>query len=266
MAVWESWLQENPVPVESIYYWMYDAGLRGFPESQLEQTLISSGKQIRQKDWDNYRRGYARSYFTGESVDRHLTQLSIRPKNIDFTATHLHQFGRSNKLINYDKRWVPCSKNNKPLIQWSRTLTTYEEAIVFPDSIYLAECMYSTPYIVFDIDGDHNDVLHLDLIEHFAPLINITHALVKQRTVSEYTQGLPKHILSLPTSFHLTFRTDRLIPTKHFPNACIDLLGNKAPQLRYRKTKQWNHVFPALLTEKIWRYFMDFIAMKEKAV
>lgn len=254
MAVWESWIQNNPVPVESIYYWMYNAGLHGFPEQELEQMLRSYGKQIRKKDWENYQRGYSKSYFTSEAlINRTPFDTSIRPKTIDFTATHLHQFPKSINLFNYEKRWVPCSKNNKPLIQWSKNLTTYEEAIVFPDSVYLAECMYLTPYIVFDIDGDHNDVLHPDLIQHFAPLINITHALVKPNG-------------STPTSFHLTFRTNRLIPTKHFTEACIDLLGNKSHQLRYRKTKQWNHVFPALLTENIWRYFMDYIAMKEKAV
>ena len=255
MAVWESWLQDNPVPMESIYYWMYDAGLRGFPEAELESILRSSGKQIRRKDWENYRRGYEKSYFVEGRNYRSLTDTSIKPKTIDFTATHLYQFTQSINLRNYERRWVPCSKNNKPLIQWSKNLTTYEEAIVFPDSIYIAECMFDTPYIVFDIDGDHNGILHPDLIHHFEPLINITHALMKPH---DSGSGL--------TSFHLTFRTDRLIPTKHFTEACIDLLGNKSPQLRYRKNKQWNHVFPAQLTEDIWRYFMDYIAMKQRAV
>ena len=124
----------------------------------------------------------------------------------------------------------------------------YEEAVVFPESKYIAECMFGTPYIVFDIDGDHNDVLHPELIRHFYPLTKITHTLAK-----------PSYVQGMPTSFHLTFKTDRLIPTKHFTEACIDLLGNKTPQLRYRKNKQWNHVFPAQLTDDLWSYFMDYI-------
>ena len=244
MSVWENWVAENPVPFESIYYWMYSAGLHACPENEVERILRAAGKQIRRKDWENYQRGFSRSFFTGTS---NTNSLSIRVSTERrFTSYKLTDFPVCDSLSNYERRWVPCNANNKPILKWSERMVSYEEAE--REGVYIAESLYMTPYIVFDIDGDHNNVIHPDLIRIFSQLLTRTHALTKQ----SFYDGVS-------TSFHLTFQTDRLIPTKHFTESCIDLLGNARPQLRYRKRKVWNGVFPVRLTEEVWDFFMAYI-------
>lgn len=265
MRVWERWFGENPVPSESIYYWMYSAGLHAFPERDLEQVLLSAGKQIRQKDWDNYHRGLSKSYFTNDNRKADAeSMLRLTPPASAFSAIDFNSLERSCYLTDYSQRWVPCNHKNKPMIKWSKECLTWEEAMDYDHATWLAENLVMTPYIVFDIDGDHGNRLVPEVIRHFTPWLKLTHALIKPRLVREMDPSIGD-IADAPTSFHLTFMTDRLIPTKHFPNARIDLLGNAKPQLRYRKNKTWNHIFPAVLTEEIWRFFMDYIATKEMA-
>lgn len=251
---------------------MYNAGLYAVPEAELFNELARAGKQIRQKDIDNYHRGLDKSYFTDTSTTpasdpRRSFRINANNQNNTFTNVRLSDLPRSNQLHDYERRWVPCNADNKPMVRWSENLMTREEAKEYPGSVYLAESMVNTPFIVFDIDGDHDDVLHLDLINTFYEMIYQTHALCKTRTVescimSDSSEYIP--LWDAPTSFHLTFYTDRIIPTKHFTNACIDLLGNQRNQLRYRKTKVWNGVYPVKLTEEIWHEFMRYIEMMNR--
>lgn len=266
---WVRWLRENPVPQESIYLWMYSAGLYAVPEQELFSLLIQAGKEVRQKDIDNYHRGLSNSYQASAYHDerRYDSRAGWRinqGKTVSFCELNLNRFERSDDLHDYEARWVPCNHENKPMVQWSQTLMTREEASNYPGAYYLAETLVDTPFIVLDIDGDHGGRLHLDLINAFKDLIPKTHCLFKQKFVGQCAQVTDPSLASAPTSFHLMFYTDRVIPTKHFINACVDLLGNKKNQLRYRKTKVWNGVYPAKLDAETWRYAMDYIGRVER--
>ena len=263
MSSYLEWLEQEPVPAGSIYMWMYLAGLHAVPFNYLSSLLTGQGKAIREKDIANYKRGYERSYIANDANTTHTPAASLPRINEGkdlFCFKKLSSFERSDALRVFSRRWVPCSAQNKPLIRWSEILMDKQQALGYPDSTYLAETTYRASFIVFDIDGDHDRKLSPGLLRTFAPYMRYTHTLAKRQLVRDIVPALSDTELAyVPTSFHLTFRTDRLIPSKHFANAHIDLLGNATKQLRYRKDKVWNGLVPAPLTDEVWDFFMNYI-------
>ena len=49
------------VPAESIYFWMYEQGLKHVDLGDIESAVKAAGKIIRQKDYQNYWNGYYNS-------------------------------------------------------------------------------------------------------------------------------------------------------------------------------------------------------------
>ena len=254
----------NISPNESIYFDMYTWGLKQVPYEEIVAECATVGKQIRQKDHDNYWRGYYKSALKSErnifsisrpwenKVDKLDMKLSDYEKNPFAGSPPIYQ------------RWVPCSANNKPLIKWSQGCLMYDDALAYTNQVYMAENLRGTQYVVVDCDGDHDDSrLDLETIFELWQYTNITHALVKPKQVKDYP-GYEASGCTIPASFHLTFKTDRLIPTIHAPWAHVDILGNQNNQLRYIKKKQWNGREPAELTEDIYQDIVDYLRRRRE--
>ncbi len=138
------------------------------------------------------------------------------------------------------------------------------DAQAYFGSVYLGENMKDLHHIVIDCDGDHNG-LHLETIKFLYKYREMTHCLSKPKQLWEYGEELPQDADPWMTaSFHLTFMTDRWIPTMHFPKAHIDIVGNHNNSLRYWKNKTWNHRAPLQLTEEIWNDIRQFVERSER--
>ena len=123
--------------------------------------------------------------------------------------------------------------------------------------------MKGTHTIVIDCDGDHEEPWDWETIDFLWRYTDMTHSIFKTEWRNPSYMG---HILRVPPSFHLTFKTDRVIPTMHFPYAHIDIVGNRRNSLRYWKNKKWNHREPIPMTSDLWSELKQYIKYrKEKA-
>lgn len=137
----------------------------------------------------------------------------------------------SNLCINENPRLVkiytPVFSNGSRLPR-DKTTLTYEEAIVYPGSICVAEELQHSNRIVIDCDS-------LETVKLFKDYIELTESYISEDR----------------DKAHLVFITDRLIPTKH--RVKLDLLGNLKCQIRKIKpNKQYNGIkVPMKLTQEI---------------
>lgn len=258
----------DQIPDGSLYFWMYKMGLKKRDLGQLVSLVESNGRQLRQKDIDNYWNGYNRSwlYSDGSSLSGHdMFCLKTFEKPKPFLETSLEDypvnpaFGRPE----IEERWVPCNSDNKPLIKWGNGCMSMDDAMAYTHQKYLAENTKGTSFIIIDCDGDHDEELDIELIRFLYPMTKITHTLYKPKLVTEY-EGYKHSDIDVPASFHLTFTTDRIIPTMHFPSAHMDIIGNKCNSLRYRKNKVWNGMMPKLMTDTIWEMLKAYVKEREK--
>lgn len=254
------------VPNGSIYFWMYTEGLKHTPIEDIQAACLAAGVDIREKDMQNYINGWMRSDRT-TGVRPESTIAFAQGKN--YFSQELYEYPENPSMAIGERSdcWVPCNSQNKPLIKWGQGCMTKENAKAYYGSVYLAENMKDLHKIVVDCDGDH-DGLHLDTIKFLNKYRRITHTLSKPKRLIEYEGA---ELLDLyqdgldecPASFHLTFMTDRWIPTMHFPKAHIDIVGNRNNSLRYLKNKVWNGLAPLQLTEEIWNDLRSFIQSTE---
>jgi len=258
------------VPDGSIYFWMYNEGLKHTPIEEIQEACAAAHVDIRPKDMQNWVNGWMRSDRT-TGVKPSGNPAFVKGKN--YFNTELYEYPENPSMAIGERTdcWVPCSSQNKPLIKWSQGCMSKEDAISYYGSCYLGENMKDLHHIVIDCDGDHNG-LHLDTIRFLAKYRDKTHCLNKPKMLTDYPEyystvmnegGYQEDEFFLPASFHLTFMTDRWIPTMHFPNAHIDIVGNRNNSLRYWKNKWWNKLSPLQLTPEIWNDIRDFIGRKE---
>lgn len=245
------------VPDGSIYLWMYRQGLKGASLNEIEHAVRACGKDIRQKDYENYWNGYLRS-------DKHKSILEFHrsSKKKPMLDTKLDEYPMLPCAVDPTDKWVPCTEHGKPMIKWSRGCMRKVDAMAMLGCKTLAENMYNQHFIVIDCDGDH-DYLDLKTIAFLDRYKDFTHALSKPKSLVEYNEEVPASMYTMNASFHLTFRTDRIIPTMHFPNAHIDIIGNEKNSLRYLKNKVWNGKKPIMLTNEIWNELQGYIRKRE---
>ena len=254
------------VPDGSIYFWMYSQGLRQIPIEDIEMACLSMRKEIREKDYDNYWRGYYKSelYLTDNwnSIFRFHHWLDSNSSTVfldnSYSKYPEHPYG-----TNVQDRWVPCNKDNKPMIKWGNGCLDLMDARCYPGQVYLAENMLGCNRIVIDCDGDHDDILDLETIAFLWRFASMTHTLCKPKRIEEY-EGYESTGLEIPASFHLTFEVDRVIPTMHFPYAHVDIIGNRRNSLRYLKNKEWNGLLPAKMTEEVWKELQGYIGSRKE--
>lgn len=256
----------DPVPSGSIYFWMYQQGVKGVSYRDIITACDAAGVEIRDKD--------ERNYFNGRY--KHDLYLSHRdllaypgvgdrpdPRDMHYEEFPYHPFLNRPEI---EQRWVPCNADGHPLYKWSKGCLSYTDAVAIKQCESLAENLKGTKHIVIDCDGDHNkEQLDYETIAYLSKYLTETHALAKPMTCNEYS-AMPfgtEPLAYLPASFHLTFSVNRVIPTMHFPKAHIDIIGNKANSLRYLKNKVWNQIDPIPMTEDIWQDIMGYIRKRE---
>lgn len=247
------------VPEGSIYFWMYEQGLKHVSAQEVVDAVYRAGKDIRPKDMENYWSGWYRSSLYRDDdpwkIIRKTIPVSSQFFSLDYSQYPMHPWLDKPDVAD---RWVPCNSANKPMIKWGQGCMSYADACAYPGQVYLAENMKATRQIVIDCDGDH-DAGRLDMatIRFLLQYASQTHCIWKPKMVNEYEGG--EDGPAVPASFHLTFQVDRVIPTFHFPYAHIDIIGNKENSLRYFKNKHDNGLAPIQMTDGIWRELRGFI-------
>ena len=245
------------VPSGSIYFWMYEQGLKHADLHEIEISCLASGKVIRAKDYENYWNGYYRSdlYCSPGKDDiwllkkhKDIVSESKQFEDLAYWDYPVHPYAGMPEVQN---RWVPCSAMNKPIIKWSQGCLSLPDCVAYPGQKYLAENLKGTQMIVIDCDGNHEEPWDYETIEFLKQFKKITHTIEK-----------PGYDDS--PSFHLTFKTDRIIPTMHFPYAHIDIVGNRRNSLRYWKNKTWNEKDPVYMTPEIWDELRDYVKHRKE--
>lgn len=244
------------VPEGSIYIWMYQQGLRGIPWERLEQELSAAGKEIRKKDEANYWNGYYKHEFMYEGDLLGPAIKEAREKKFrvheDLGDYDLHPYLGMPEITN---RFVPCNKDNKPMIKWGNGCMSRVDALSYRGQVYLAENLLRTRYVVFDLDIEHGEQRDEDLAIWAQMYLDNGGVCCHTRVNDDGSIA----------SMHVTFLTDRVIPTTHHPNAKVDILGNANNQLRYFKTKEWNGVRPRMLTQEDWSLMLEYFKAKEES-
>lgn len=151
------------------------------------------------------------------------------------------------------------------MIKWSQGCMTLTDARAVRGCEYLAENLRGTRLVVIDVDGDHGDGLDVEALRFFARWRDETCCHDKPRLVIDAAGDTAYDLatLSLPTSYHLTFSVDRVIPTMHFPFAHMDLVGNQRNSLRYFKDKLWNGLPPMPMTRETWDMVFDYVERRQ---
>lgn len=249
----------DPVPTGSIYFWCYTQGLKHVDLYEIECAVRASGKEMRQKDYDNYWNGYRNSNRSDDGSYRRRSILEIEPT--------MHRSPNTFYVMEYSEypdlpdgvepadRWIPCTKNGKPLTKWGEKRMTKGFAEFWNGSESLAENLKGCRHIVVDIDGDHDkDNPDAQTIAFGNRLRDLTETYMKPWYLEHET---------MCPSMHLVFKTDKVIPTRHFPNAHIDILGNKTNQARYFKDKVSNNLPQMEMTDYIWSMIVEYIKERE---
>lgn len=236
---------------ESPYFAMFSAGQQGYSLQDATNYASSLGIPIRQKDvrsWEDGR--FEREMFLANKNRNGLNPFNA-PTNTSMARRNMDQFPKWEDLSEFpedwkgtDKRFFPCSEENRPLIKWGWSdsfcpkLLPYTDAKVLSPCKWVGQNMLYQPFIVLDIDGVGHGCVDEAVIQ-FGNLF-------KDKTL---TYEDPAKL----GSFHLYFKTRKLIPVKHFPWAKLDLMGNSVNAAVYFKNKQPNGLPMAELTPEIWR-------------
>ena len=250
------------VPEDSIYFWMYAQGLKHVSLEDIELACKVIGKDIREKDVKNYWNGWYRSDLaTGGYRDVFAIHEDKKKPyfEMEWSDYPIHPYLGQPEI---DNRWVPCTKEGKPLYKWSQGCMSRIDAECMRGCGSLAENLKGTKMIVIDCDGDHSkDNLDYEAIMYLSKYIGITHAMAKPKKVSDYGSVPIEYagLADMPASFHLTFAVDRVIPTMHFSKAHVDIVGNKENSLRYLKNKIWNGIEPLPMNEAIWDDIKSYV-------
>ena len=243
---------------ESPYFAMYRCGLNGVPLEEVLDHLQTLGIAVREKDIRNYNDGcFKRSFVRPASNFNPKLKSSMRmPAANKVLTSRLSDFQTYPRgWKGTDKRWFPCSRENKPIQKWGYSkdyipsLYTRDAAMAMSDCGYVGQNMYAQTFIVIDIDGEGHGTIDKDTIAWGSKYRNITECWSHP---------------SKPGSFHLYFNTDRVIPISHFPYAHIDLMGNETNAAVYTKIKQSNGINRLELTEDIWKDFQSYILKRKE--
>lgn len=257
----------QPVPTGSIYVWCYVQGLRGVSWDDILLALAPHGITPRDgihhydnKDYRNWSDGMDK--FLGKKHSLVAQGLpttllhNVTPRSDPRVLKNLNDYPSLDcDSEEFERtRWIPCGESGKPLVPWSSTRFTLNEARLWPACRYLAENLKGCRWIVLDFDVDHDkDNLNWELRDFGLQLL----------------KDFPTQALYKPDwmGFHLTYWTDLEIETRHLNHVSIDVCGNAtgtSGQLRYFKTKKANDVPQAgLLTDEVWSRIQEYSLTKD---
>lgn len=252
-----------PPPGESIYLWMYRQGLSMRPLDEVVAEALMGGHDIRQKDIRNYWNGWYRHdlYFGGGAMGR-VAMPSMGRQVPSYDSLPDNPYLGQPEI---SCRYVPCNKDNRPMVKWGRGCMSMVDAIAWPGCTYLAENLVGTRLMVIDVDGDHGGGLDVETLSFFAYWRDETCCHDKPDLVLDHVppECYDLSVKSLPTSYHLTFTTTKVVPTMHFPRAHVDVIGNKRNSLRYFKNKSFNGIPPMPMTEDTWNRMFDYVERRQ---
>jgi len=235
----------------SPYFGMYWAGYYGVDINDAINKCNRNGIAIRQKDIRSYQDGAFK-----RGISRELSASGIKVSSSDIRITA--QIDEM-KLTDFpmlprgwsgtDRRFFPCTSDNKPMQRWGWTRDYTPELYRMSDAKALSPCgwvgqnMLYQRFIVMDIDGRGHGMEDLKVIEFGEQFKELT-----------FTMEDP----AKPGSFHLYFETDRLVPVRHFPWAKLDLMGNAVNAAVYLKNKKPNNKPLLKLDETIWNALIEY--------
>lgn len=231
----------------SIYMDCFQAGARGVDWQVIADACAKEGIIIRKKDYDNYQRGLRASNRQRlNSLNPVVYEEGASNTFFDMDYTDYPKLPEGWKES--DVRFFPAEGSGaKPLKgwYWGTHLVTREQAEAISPVGMCGENLLGTTRWVADIDIDHGDAIDYDLMNW----------ALQFKTVTQYWEARP-------TSYHLIFSTDRIIPTMHWPYAHIDGLGNKTNAARYHKDKvPHGEITP--MTPEIWEEFKRYIKYRK---
>lgn len=249
---YESELAKLFYPGQSPYMAMYTAGIKGIPFEDVYSYLQKINVHIRNKDITQWRNGFFKHQMRSSDLSLNPSPPNVNailkgPSIEDVKFYELPMF--PSNWEGTEQRFFPCSKENVPLIRWGwkpdfcPELYDKSSAKALSPCGWIGQNMLYQKFIVVDIDG-------------------VGHGVVDEKTI-EFGNRFKKYTLCYedpkkPGSFHLYFKTNRIIPVKHFPHAKIDLMGNAVNAAVYFKNKLPNGKEPELLTEDIWNELIEY--------
>lgn len=234
----------------SPYYGMYNCGYYGVPLEDCIAKCRRNGIALRQKDlrsWEDGKFKHDIKMMGYDTMMQPSRVVSMRMAVDDITLSSLPKLPPGWKGT--DHRFFPCTSDNRPMQKWGWSRGFIPDLYRMCDAKALSPCgwvgqnmMYQN-FIVMDIDGRGHGEDDPQVIEFGRKYSDTT-----------FTMEDPKK----PGSFHLYFKTDRLIPVRHFGWAKLDLMGNAVNAAVYLKNKKSNGKSLRLLTEDIWDDMMKY--------
>jgi len=234
----------------SPYFGMFWAGYYGIDLDTCIDKCRRNGIPLRNKDIRSYQDGAFKRgvghIMTSQGVQNIADMQAAKPFNDmtleDFPLLPVGWTGA-------DKRFFPCTMDNKPMQKWGWSREYMPTLYIEADAKALSPCgwvgqnMLYQKFIVLDIDGRGHGADDQQVIEFGNQFRNTT------KTMEDPAK---------PGSFHLYFETDRLIPVRHFPWAKLDLMGNSVNAAVYIKNKKSNGLPMRKLDGNIWQAMMYY--------
>lgn len=275
-------LSEILIPGQSPYFGMFTAGVNGYTIEEVTSHCTCNGIPLRAKDIQAWQDGAFKNQMKQELFEQQLARkraqpgARLNPTNkvgttmLQSATTHLARHQPAIEEIDFNtfpkfpdgwtgtqRRFFPCTQDNRPMCQWGwkpgnpatgtpafdPNLMLRADATALSPAGWVGQNMLYQPFIVLDIDGVGHGCRDDSTIQ-FGEMF-------KQDTL---TYEDP----SKEGSFHLYFKTDRLIPVKHFPHAKLDLMGNAVNAAVYFKNKVSNNIPMMQLTKEIWDMIIQY--------
>lgn len=235
----------------SPYFHMYTCGLMGIPIELVVMECQSKGIALRKKDIKNWENGWFKHNHSNK-IEFNINTPAI----LEYESTTLDSFcDMPDQWRACDKRWFPCTHENKPMQPWgyqadfTPQLWNKVDAQAISPCGWVGQNIFHQPFIVIDIDGVGHGTRDEQAIEFGT-------ALRHQTLCYEDPNKLG--------SFHLYFKTRKIIPIRHFSYAKIDLMGNATNAAVYMKNKKSNGVPMDTLTEEVWQYILNYVNKRKK--
>lgn len=274
-------LNELLKPGQSPYFGCYTAGLHGYSMEEVSLHCAAYGIPLRSKDVRSWEEGNFKARMKDELFQKELQRKRQTPGSLldpvdsivlpatQHSETWLpKEYLQRNERLEFsdlqklpdgwrgcEKRFFPCTQDNRPMLQWgwkrdfTPNLMTRTDAEVLSPVRWVGQNMLYQTFIVMDIDGVGHGCVDKPVIQ-FGELF-------KDKTLC-YED--PKK----PGSFHLYFKTDRLVPVRHFPHAKLDLMGNAVNAAVYFKNKKGNGLPMLKLNENIWNAMMAYQSKRKE--
>lgn len=245
----------------SPYFDMYKCGYYGVELDDCIAKCKANGIAIRNKDIENWKNGRYNHdmIIVGSSdvvtkVNNNVTEAGIP---IDESKLSDLPLIPRNLLEGNRKRFFPCTADNRPMQKWGYThdfnpkLYSQSDAKALSPVGWIGQNMFMQPFVVVDIDGRGHGEEDWETIKFGRFFENVT---MKMEDPEK------------PGSFHLYFKTDRLIPVRHWPHAKIDFMGNATNAAVYLKNKKSNGLEPTMLTENFWMLIQEYQKIRKERI